>query len=48
MVTDADEVKIKQAFEILSAKQDLLFPDLYGDGKASEFICRELIDNLSA
>ena len=48
IVTDADEVKIKQAFEILSAKQDLLFPDLYGDGKASEFICRELIDNLSA
>lgn len=48
IVTDADELKIKQAFEILSAKQDLLFPDLYGDGKASEFICRELIENLSA
>lgn len=48
MVADADELKIKQAFEVLCAKQDLLFPDLYGDGKASEFICRELIDNLSA
>lgn len=47
IVADADETRIKQAFETLTTKNDLVFPDLYGDGKASEFICGELIKHLS-
>ena len=46
IVADADETKIKAAFEELIAKQDLVFPALYGDGRAAEFICKEMINNL--
>lgn len=46
IVTDADESRIKAAFEILNAKTDLQFPKLYGDGKAAEFICAELVKYL--
>jgi UDP-GlcNAc3NAcA epimerase len=47
IVADADEEKIKSAFEKLNAKTDLKFPKLYGDGKAAEFICGELVKHLS-
>lgn len=46
IVADADETRIKAAFETLVAKQDLKFPKLYGDGKAAEFICGELVKHL--
>ncbi len=46
IVADADEMKIKAAFDSLTHKLDLRFPKLYGDGKASEFICEELIKYL--
>lgn len=46
IVADADEMKIKAAFDSLTHKLDLRFPKLYGDGKASEFICKELIKYL--
>jgi UDP-GlcNAc3NAcA epimerase len=46
IVTDADETRIKNAFETLTTKTDLKFPKLYGDGKAAEFICGELVNNL--
>jgi UDP-GlcNAc3NAcA epimerase len=44
IVADADELKIKEAYEKLSSKKDLTFPKLYGDGKSAEFICKEIID----
>jgi UDP-GlcNAc3NAcA epimerase len=43
IVTDADEVKIKAAYDALSNADNLKFPKLYGDGHAAEFICDELI-----
>ena len=46
IVTDADETRIKEAFEKLTSKTDLKFPKLYGDGKAAEFICGELVSYL--
>lgn len=46
IVTDADEQKIKAAFEHFKNKTDLTFPKLYGDGKAAEFVCREMIHHL--
>lgn len=46
IVADADEKRIKEAFEKLTGKEDLKFPAFYGDGKAAEFICREMIKHL--
>lgn len=46
IVTDADEQRIKNAFEHFKNKTELSFPKLYGDGKAAEFICREMINHL--
>lgn len=46
IVTDADEQRIKQAFEIFYSKKELNFPAFYGDGKAAEFICNELVKYL--
>jgi UDP-GlcNAc3NAcA epimerase len=47
IVADADEKRIKAAFDILFAKADFKFPNLYGDGTAAEFICGELVKNLN-
>jgi UDP-GlcNAc3NAcA epimerase len=43
IVTDADEMKIKNAFEKLTKDSHLKFPKLYGNGKAAEFICEEMM-----
>ncbi len=43
IVADANEEKIKSAFQTLNSKSDLKFPKLYGDGHAAEFICSEII-----
>jgi len=47
IVADADEERIKAAFEKLINAVELKFPKLYGDGKAAEFICGELVKNLN-
>jgi UDP-GlcNAc3NAcA epimerase len=46
IITDANEQKIIEAYKTLTSKTNLQFPKLYGDGKAAEFICGELLDNL--
>jgi UDP-GlcNAc3NAcA epimerase len=46
IITDADEQKIIDAFNTLTTKKDMKFPKLYGDGKAAEFICQEIIVHL--
>ncbi|MCW3075953.1 MAG: hypothetical protein JWO32_562 [Bacteroidetes bacterium] len=46
IVTDANEDKIKAAFDKLFTDDHLQFPKLYGDGRAAEFICEELIRHL--
>lgn len=43
IVADANEKRIKAAFDTLFTKTDFKFPKLYGDGKAAEFICGELV-----
>lgn len=43
IIADANEEKIKSAFEELNNKTDLKFPRLYGNGQAAEFICSEII-----
>ena len=45
-IADADEQKIKSAFDHFKNKTDLNFPKFYGDGKAAEFICKEMIEHL--
>lgn len=46
IITDANEQKIIDAFKTLTSKADMKFPKLYGDGKAAEFICGEILENL--
>ncbi|HEX8514816.1 MAG TPA: UDP-N-acetylglucosamine 2-epimerase (non-hydrolyzing) [Bacteroidia bacterium] len=46
IITDADEKKIIQAFDYFKNKKDFRFPDTFGDGRAAEFICQQLINNL--
>ncbi len=47
IVTDADEKRIIEAFNQLFHSKDLTFPSFYGDGKAAEFICGEMVKYLS-
>lgn len=47
IITDADGKKIIEAYKTLTTKQNMQFPKLYGDGKASEFICSEMVKHLS-
>jgi UDP-GlcNAc3NAcA epimerase len=46
IICDADESKIMSAFEHFYKNPHSNFPEIYGDGKAAEFICGEIIDNL--
>lgn len=46
-ITDADEAKIKQAYQYFKNQQGLEFPPLFGDGRAAEFICSELVKYLN-
>ncbi len=43
IIADADETKITEAYNYFSAAKKLEFPDLFGDGKAAEFICGEIL-----
>ena len=45
IVVDADEKRIIEAYQALIAKTDLKFPSIYGDGKAAESICTEIVKN---
>lgn len=45
ILVNADEEKIISSFNELILNQALLFPPLFGDGKAAEFICKTMIEN---
>jgi UDP-GlcNAc3NAcA epimerase len=45
ILADADPAKIKEAFTTLTNKKDLKYPAVFGDGKAAEFICGEIVKN---
>lgn len=47
VIADADEQKIISSYNTLTSKTDLQFPELYGDGTAAEFICKEIRAHLS-
>ena len=46
ILADADETKIIEAFYHFSTSKNLSFPDLFGDGKASEFIGEEILKHI--
>lgn len=46
IVADADQQKIIKAYEDFTENKKIEYPLLYGDGKAAEFICQEMISNL--
>lgn len=46
IVADADEKKIIESFDYFNEKSDLHFPLIFGDGKASEFICESMLKSL--
>lgn len=47
VIADADQKKIIEAYKTLTTKQNIQFPKLYGDGKAAEFICGEMVKHLA-
>lgn len=47
IIADADEKTIIEAYGTLTKKQGMQFPKLYGDGKASEYICGEMVKHLA-
>lgn len=45
----SDKKKIKAAFdELISAQNQLQFPEIFGDGHAAEFICKTIVSTFSA
>lgn len=46
LLADANETLIKSAYEQLSTKTNLIYPSFYGNGKAAEFICEEIIKHI--
>jgi UDP-GlcNAc3NAcA epimerase len=45
-ITDADEQKIIDAYRFFKDNKNLQFPKLFGNGKASEFICSEILTHI--
>jgi UDP-GlcNAc3NAcA epimerase len=46
-IVDADETKIMDAYTYFTQKQNLQFPNLFGDGTAAEFICSEILKHVN-
>lgn len=46
IIADADETRILAAYDTLMGNRNLTFPPFYGNGKAAEFICEEMIVHL--
>jgi UDP-GlcNAc3NAcA epimerase len=46
LIADADEGKIVKAFLHFKKSKKLKFPDLFGDGNAAGFICKEILKNI--
>ena len=45
IIADADEERIIEAYHHFKDNKTIEFPEIFGDGKAAEFICNELISN---
>ncbi len=46
ILADASKERIETAFATLLNKTDYSFPPFYGDGKAAEFICSKIVEDL--
>ncbi|HVA99364.1 MAG TPA: UDP-N-acetylglucosamine 2-epimerase (non-hydrolyzing) [Bacteroidia bacterium] len=46
IIADAYEERILKAFDYFSENKKLKFSTLFGDGKAAEFICTEILQNI--
>lgn len=46
VLADHDEKRIIDAFDHLDSAEGFSFPNFYGDGKAAEFICQQIVDYL--
>ena len=46
VITDANENKIIDSFNNFVENPPHKFPEIFGDGKAAEFICKEMLENL--
>lgn len=47
-VCGTNKTKIKNAFTYYNKKTDLNFPPIFGDGKAADFICKQIVSNIVA
>ena len=45
IIADADEERIIEAYYHFKDNKTIEFPEIFGDGRAAEFICKELINN---
>ena len=45
IIADADEEKIIEAYHHFKDNNSIEFPEIFGDGRAAEFICKEMISN---
>lgn len=45
IIADADEERIIEAYHHFKDNKEIEFPEIFGDGRAAEFICKELINN---
>ncbi|MGP8217284.1 MAG: non-hydrolyzing UDP-N-acetylglucosamine 2-epimerase [Bacteroidia bacterium] len=45
ILAEADPKRIKDAYTHFKAKKDFTYPPIFGDGKAAEFICKEILRN---
>jgi UDP-GlcNAc3NAcA epimerase len=45
VITDANKSRIIKAFQTFTETKTSLFPPVFGDGKAAEFICRKILES---
>jgi UDP-GlcNAc3NAcA epimerase len=44
-IANADKELIIESYHRLSEDKNIKYPEIFGDGKASEFICQTMLDN---
>ncbi len=46
ILTDTDESKIAEAYNYFTGTQTISYPNYFGDGKAAQFICEQILQNI--
>jgi len=47
ILVDANETAVLKAYDLLNSNNNLIYPPLFGNGKAAEFICEEIVKNFN-